>query len=105
MAALPMDYEDYQRRTDILFQVHDYIDGTYTIFPEPPWKKEAVQNQQLSIFSLFDQPGREEQEDIIQSIPLPSLIKTELIRSNRSEVYDSLGVNTFFDYDYIPNHH
>ncbi|MBR2256494.1 MAG: CvpA family protein [Blautia sp.] len=45
-----------------------------------------------------ENPGREEQEDIIQSIPLPSLIKTELIRSNRSEVYDSLGVNTFFDY-------
>ena len=64
MAALPTDYEHYQECTDILFQVHDYIDGTYTIFPEPPWKKQpmTVQNQQLSIFSLFDQPVSEEQE-------------------------------------------
>ena len=63
MAALPLDYEDYQKRADILFQVHDYIDGTYTIFPEPPWKKEpAAQNQQMSMFSLFDQPGESEQE-------------------------------------------
>ncbi len=64
MAALPTDHEHYQECTDILFQVHDYIDGTYTIFPEPPWKTQPVtaQNQQLSIFSLFDQPNREEQE-------------------------------------------
>ena len=63
MAALPLDYEDYQKRAEILFQVHDYIDGTYTIFPEPPWKKEpAAQNQQMSMFSLFDQPGESEQE-------------------------------------------
>ena len=64
MAALPTDHEHYQECTDILFQVHDYIDGTYTIFPEPPWKTQPVtaQNQQLSIFSLFDQPGNEEQE-------------------------------------------
>lgn len=64
MAALPTDHEHYEECTDILFQVHDYIDGTYTIFPEPPWKTQPVtaQNQQLSIFSLFDQPGSEEQE-------------------------------------------
>ena len=63
MAALPLDYEDYQKRADILFQVHDYIDGTYTIFPEPPWKREpAAQNQQMSMFSLFDQPGESEHE-------------------------------------------
>ena len=64
MAALPTDHEHYQECTDILFQVHDYIDGTYTIFPEPPWKTQPVtaQNQQLSIFSLFDQPGSKEQE-------------------------------------------
>ena len=63
MAALPLDYEDYQKRADILFQVHDFIDGTYTIFPEPSWKKEpAAQNQQMSMFSLFDQSGESEQE-------------------------------------------
>ena len=63
MAALPGENEHYQECTEILFQVHDYIDGTYTIFPEPPWKKEpALQNQQMSMFSLFDQAGESEQE-------------------------------------------
>ena len=63
MAALPTENEHYQECTEILFQVHDYIDGTYTIFPEPPWKKEpALQNQQMSMFSLLEQPGESEQE-------------------------------------------
>ena len=63
MAALPTENEHYQECTEILFQVHDYIDGTYTIFPEPPWKKEpAVQNQQMSMFSLLEQRGGSEQE-------------------------------------------
>ena len=81
MAALPMDYDDYQERADILFQVHDYIDGTYTIFPEPPWKAQpaAAQNQQMSMFSLFDQPSESVQEmeetevdlegEIVESVP------------------------------------
>ena len=42
MAALPTENEHYQECTEILFQVHDYIDGTYTIFSEPPWKKEPT---------------------------------------------------------------
>ncbi|MBR6221708.1 MAG: N-6 DNA methylase, partial [Clostridia bacterium] len=63
MAALPTENEHYQECTEILFQVHDYIDGTYTIFPEPPWKKEpAAQNQQMSMFSLLEQPDESEQE-------------------------------------------
>ncbi len=63
MAALPSENEHYQECTEILFQVHDYIDGTYTIFPEPPWKKEpAAQNQQMSMFGLLEQPGESEQE-------------------------------------------
>ena len=63
MAALPTENEHYQECTEILFQVHDYIDGTYTIFPEPPWKKEPTeQNQQMSMFSLLEQPGESEQE-------------------------------------------
>lgn len=63
MAAMPTENEHYQECTEILFQVHDYIDGTYTIFPEPPWKKEPTeQNQQMSMFSLLEQPGESEQE-------------------------------------------
>lgn len=71
MAALPTENEHYQECTEILFQVHDYIDGTYTIFPEPPWKKEpALQNQQMSIFGLFEQPGESEQEmDEVETEP------------------------------------
>ena len=63
MAALPSENEHYQECTEILLQVHDYIDGTYTIFPEPPWKKEpTAQNQQMSMFSLLEQRGGSEQE-------------------------------------------
>ncbi|MBQ8962270.1 MAG: hypothetical protein IJ089_00535 [Clostridia bacterium] len=71
MAAMPTDHEHYQECTELLFQVHDYIDGTYTIFPEPSWKREpAAQNQQISMFSLFEQPRESEQEmDEVETEP------------------------------------
>ena len=63
MAVLPEDYEGYESLIEILFQVHDYIDGAYTIFPEPPWKKEqADQKQQMSMFSLLELPKESKQE-------------------------------------------
>lgn len=34
VASLPLDYKDYEARVRTLADVHQYVEGTYTIFPE-----------------------------------------------------------------------
>ena len=40
LAALPLDFERYEERAEILSAIHEYLEGTYTIFPEQ--KKETI---------------------------------------------------------------
>ncbi len=39
LAALPLDFEaygtNYQQKTELLSELHQYVEGTYTIFPTP----------------------------------------------------------------------
>ena len=42
LAALPLDFPEYEERAETLSVIHDYIEGTYTIFPE---KKERNRNR------------------------------------------------------------
>nr|WP_244324542.1 hypothetical protein [Sporofaciens musculi] len=51
-AALPLDFEDYEKRAQILTDLHGYVEGTYTIFPER--KREEVQIENGGQLSLFD---------------------------------------------------
>ena len=51
-AALPLDFEDYEKRAQILTDIHGYVEGTYTIFPER--KREEVQIENGGQLSLFD---------------------------------------------------
>ena len=60
IAELPLDFEDYEKKVQILTDLHGYVEGTYTIFPER--KKEEVQIQnggQLSLFDFMDSPEPE----------------------------------------------
>lgn len=40
LAALPLDFDGYEERVEILSLIHQYIEGTYTMFPE---KKQDIQ--------------------------------------------------------------
>ena len=55
LAALPLDFEDYEKRAETLSLLHQYVEGTYTIFPE---RKKEVQIEgspkQLSLFDFMD---------------------------------------------------
>ncbi len=60
IAELPLDFEDYEKKVQILTDLHGYVEGTYTIFPER--KKEELQIQnggQLSLFDFMDSPELE----------------------------------------------
>ena len=35
LAGLPLDFQDYEKRARILSELQGYVEGTYTLFPEP----------------------------------------------------------------------
>ena len=67
LAALPLDFPEYEERAETLSVIHDYIDGTYTIFPEQKKEIEVeATGQQLSLFDFMGEsvPEKEPQEII-----------------------------------------
>ncbi len=77
LAALPLDFPEYEERAETLSVIHDYIEGTYTIFPE---KKKEIEiegtGQQLSLFDFMGD-GIEE--------PEPPEIAPELVEETGAE--------------------
>ena len=60
LAALPLDFEaygtNYQQKTELLSELHQYAEGTYTIFPTPeaePFFTEAS-GHQMTMFDFLD---------------------------------------------------
>lgn len=70
LAALPLDFEDYEKRAQILTDVHGYIEGTYTIFPERVKDVPIESGRQLSLFDFMDtgmpeeEPAREQEPEV-----------------------------------------
>ena len=54
LAALPLDFEDYERKAQILTDLHGYVEGTYTIFPEQKQEVQIAGDGQLSLFDFMD---------------------------------------------------
>ena len=60
LAALPLDFEaygtNYQQKTELLSELHQYAEGTYTIFPtpeaEPSFAKPS--GHQMTMFDFLD---------------------------------------------------
>ena len=60
LAALPLDFEaygtNYQQKTELLSELHQYVEGTYTIFPTPeaePFFTEPS-GHQMTMFDFLD---------------------------------------------------
>ena len=60
LAALPLDFEaygtNYQQKTELLSELHQYAEGTYTIFPKPeaePFFTEPS-GHQMTMFDFLD---------------------------------------------------
>lgn len=60
MAVLPLDFEaygtNYQQKTELLSELHQYAEGTYTIFPtleaEPSFAEPS--GHQMTMFDFLD---------------------------------------------------
>ena len=65
LAELPLDAEDYDIRVQILSDLHGYVEGSYTIFPQPVKEPETViqSGEQMSLADFMDM-GTQEPEPI-----------------------------------------
>ncbi|MBC5740387.1 DEAD/DEAH box helicase family protein [Blautia sp. 2744] len=60
LAALPLDFEaygtNYQQKTELLSELHQYAEGTYTIFPTPEVKPSFAEpsGRQMTMFDFLD---------------------------------------------------
>ena len=91
LAALPLDFLEYEERAETLSVIHDYIEGTYTIFPE---KKKEIEiegtGQQLSLFDFMGDGIEEpelpesvaEKEENAETLP-----ETETAAENEEETH------------------
>ncbi len=97
LATLPLDFENYEKKVETLSIIHQYIEGTYTIFPER--KKEAEitgSTRQLSLFDFMDagteeppenvkRTGKAERKEPEASYPEPESEKLESEETKHSE--------------------
>ena len=60
LAVLPLDFEaygtNYQQKTELLSELHQYAEGTYTIFPTPEVEPSFVEpsGHQMTMFDFLD---------------------------------------------------
>lgn len=65
LAAIPLDFDRYKERSEILAMVHQYVEGTFTIFPAKQEEVDfsGVEGQQLSIFDFnWNEPEKDAAE-------------------------------------------
>ncbi len=55
LASLSPDFADYENRIQVLAELHGYVEGTYTIFPERKKEVQIEGSEQLSLFQFMDE--------------------------------------------------
>ena len=73
LLSVPLDSEEYERKTESLSILHQYVEGTYTIFPE---KKRAVEiavpeQGQMSIFDFMEQEPQSKEQSTAAAVEKP----------------------------------
>ena len=72
LAALPLEFENYEKRVETLAILHQYIEGTYTLFPERQ-KEISIEsgNQQLSLFDFMQAEPLDTEKSREQTLSQP----------------------------------
>ena len=73
LLSVPMDSEEYERKAEFLSILHQYVEGTYTIFPE---KKQAVEivvpeQGQMSMFDFMEQEPQSKEQSTAAAVEKP----------------------------------
>lgn len=103
LLSVPLDSEEYERKAESLSILHQYVEGTYTIFPE---KKRAVEiavpeQGQMSMFDFMEQEPQSKEQSTAAAVEKPRkelysrengsflyLENDHLYRVERSNAYD-----------------
>lgn len=70
LLSVPLDSEEYERKAESLSILHQYVEGTYTIFPE---KKRAVEiavpeQGQMSMFDFMEQEAQSKEQSTAAAV-------------------------------------
>ena len=73
LLSVPLDSEEYERKAESLSILHQYVEGTYTIFPE---KKRAVEiavpeQGQMSMFDFMEQEPQSKEQSTVAAVEKP----------------------------------
>ena len=73
LLSVPLDSEEYRDKSELLFFLHQYVEGTYTIFPE---KKQAVEiavpeQGQMSMFDFMEQEPQSKEQSSAAAVEEP----------------------------------
>ena len=73
LLSVPMDSEEYESKAESLSILHQYVEGTYTIFPE---KKRAVEiavpeQGQMSMFDFMEQEPQSKEQSTAAAVEEP----------------------------------
>ena len=103
LLSMPLDSEEYEQKAESLSILHQYVEGTYTIFPE---KKRAVEiavpeQGQMSMFDFMEQEPQSKEQSTAAAVEEPRkelysrengsflyLDNDHLYRIERSNAYD-----------------
>ena len=103
LLSVPLDSGEYERKAESLSILHQYVEGTYTIFPE---KKRAVEiavpeQGQMSMFDFMEQEPQSKEQSTAAAVEEPRkelysrengsflyLDNDHLYRIERSNAYD-----------------
>ena len=91
LLSVPMDSEEYERKAESLSILHQYVEGTYTIFPE---KKRAVEiavpeQGQMSMFDFMEQEPQSKEQSIVATVEKPR--KEKVVARYQSTVMMQAG--------------
>lgn len=77
LLSVPLDSGEYERKAESLSILHQYVEGTYTIFPE---KKRAVEiavpeQGQMSMFDFMEQEPQSKEQSTAAAVEVPQKAK------------------------------
>ena len=77
LLSVPLDSGEYERKAESLSILHQYVEGTYTIFPE---KKRAVEiavpeQGQMSMFDFMEQEPQSKEQSTAAAVEKPQKAK------------------------------
>ena len=85
LAELPLETDGYERRAQILSDLHGYVEGSYTIFPQSVREPEPSiePGRQMSLFDFADLGGQETEADF------PDAVETMAEEDEKREAWDA----------------